>query len=47
LVAEAEKCTVQQIDTCEREIAQHTNFLGVVLNKCRYPEEQEGYGYSY
>ncbi|WP_425092275.1 CpsD/CapB family tyrosine-protein kinase [Tropicimonas sp. S265A] len=47
LVAEAERCTIQQIDKSEREIAEHTNFLGVVLNKCRYPEEQESYGYSY
>lgn len=47
LIAEAEKCTIQQIDTAEREIAEHTNFLGVVLNKCRYPEEQEGYSYDY
>lgn len=47
LIAEAEKCTIQQIDTAEREIAEHTNFLGVVLNKCRYPEEQEGYSYGY
>lgn len=47
LIAESEKCTIQQIDTAEREIAEHTNFMGVVLNKCRYPEEQEGYGYGY
>jgi len=47
LIAEAEKCTIQQIDTSERRIAEHTNFLGVVLNKCRYPEEHEGYGYGY
>lgn len=47
LIVESEKCTIKQIDSAEREIAEHTNFLGVVLNKCRYPEESEGYSYSY
>ncbi len=47
LIVEAEKCTIKQIDAAEREIAEHTNFLGVVLNKCRYPEEGEGYSYDY
>lgn len=47
LIAESEKCTLKQIDMAEREIAEHTNFLGVVLNKCRYPEESEGYSYNH
>ncbi|MDJ0993285.1 MAG: CpsD/CapB family tyrosine-protein kinase [Dinoroseobacter sp.] len=46
LIAESENCTLKQIDLAEREIAEHTNFLGVVLNKCRYPEENEGYSYN-
>lgn len=45
LVAAAESTTVDEIDNCERELAEHTNMLGVVLNKCRYMEK--GYGYSY
>lgn len=45
LVAAAEITTVKQIDACEREIAQVTNVMGVVLNKCRYMEK--GYGYDY
>lgn len=45
LVAEAESTTIDEIDSCERDIAAHTNVLGVVLNKCRYAGK--GYGYSY
>ena len=46
LIAGAEMTSVDQVDTCEREIAEHTNVLGVVLNKCRYMEGENGYGYS-
>jgi protein-tyrosine kinase len=35
LVARAEVTTVAQINQSEREIAEHTNFVGVVLNQCR------------
>lgn len=45
IVAAAEKTTVDEIDLCERELAAHTNMLGVVLNKCRYMSK--GYGYAY
>lgn len=45
LVAAAEATTVKEIDTCERELASQTNFMGVLLNKCRYMENE--YGYSY
>jgi len=45
LVAGAESTTIEQIDTCEKEIAGQTNVLGVVLNKCRHMES--GYGYDY
>lgn len=45
LVAAAEATTVEEVDTCERDLAAHTNVLGVVLNKCRYPDRR--YGYSY
>ena len=46
VVARAEKSTIAQIDNCEREIAEHTNVLGVVLNQCRYGDESSGY-YGY
>jgi protein-tyrosine kinase len=36
IVASAEETTVAEIDICEREVAESTNVLGVVLNKCRY-----------
>jgi Mrp family chromosome partitioning ATPase len=38
LVAEAERSTREEIDACERELAERTNLLGVVLNKCRYSQ---------
>lgn len=48
LVACADKSTVKEIDLCEREIAEHTNVLGVVLNQCRHMDEStEYYGYDY
>lgn len=45
IVAAAGETTVKQIDACEKELAQQTNILGVVLNKCRYMEEQSSYEY--
>ena len=47
IVARAEKTTIAQIDACEREIAEHTNVLGVVLNQTRFVETEGGYGYDY
>ena len=47
IVARAEKTTINQIDTCEREIAEHTNVLGVVLNQARFVDPDTGYGYGY
>jgi Mrp family chromosome partitioning ATPase len=35
LVAKAGASTLPQVDNCEREIAEHTNVLGIVLNECR------------
>lgn len=46
LVAAAESTTLANIDACEKELAQLTNVLGVVLNKCRYSDETAGYGYE-
>lgn len=45
LVAAAEATTIKQIDACERELAQLTNVMGVVLNKCRYTGPDYGYEY--
>jgi MinD-like ATPase involved in chromosome partitioning or flagellar assembly len=50
IVAKADATSVSQIDACEREIAEHTNVLGVVLNQCRHAGDTgygyEGYGYG-
>lgn len=46
LVAAAESTTLQNIDICEKELAQLTNVLGVVLNKCRYADDSVGYSYG-
>lgn len=43
LVAAAEATSLREIDVCERELAAQTNVLGVVLNKCRYTEQNRGY----
>lgn len=46
LVAAAESTTLANIDICEKELAQLTHVLGVVLNKCRYTDNSAGYGYE-
>jgi Mrp family chromosome partitioning ATPase len=46
LVAAAERTTLPSIDTCEKELAQLTNVLGIVLNKCRYPDKESAGGYG-
>jgi protein-tyrosine kinase len=43
LVARAGSTTVTQIDSSEREIAEQTNMLGVVLNQCRDADESYDY----
>ncbi len=45
LVAAAEHTTSKEIDACERELAAHTNVLGVVLNKCKFAGNKYGYDY--
>ncbi|MEM1003747.1 MAG: CpsD/CapB family tyrosine-protein kinase [Pseudomonadota bacterium] len=47
LLAAAERTTVDQIDVAERQLAELTNVMGVVLNKCLYTEGAYGYGYGY
>lgn len=46
LIAAAESTTLANIDLCEKELAQLTNVMGVVLNKCRYPDDAIGYSYG-
>lgn len=46
LIAEAEHTTINQVDVAERQIAELTNVMGVVLNKSRYTDETYGYGYQ-
>lgn len=46
LIAAAESTTLPNIDVCEKELAQLTNVLGVVLNKCRYSDDSAGYDYG-
>jgi Mrp family chromosome partitioning ATPase len=43
LVAAAESTTIEEIDSCERDLAEQTNVLGVVLNKCRYTDSTYDY----
>jgi len=38
-VARAGQSTVRQIDTCERDIAEHTNVLGIILNQCDFGDD--------
>ncbi|WP_298976277.1 CpsD/CapB family tyrosine-protein kinase [uncultured Roseobacter sp.] len=43
IISRAEHTKVSQLDVCEREVAEHTNVLGVVLNSCRHLESTEEY----
>ena len=45
LVAGAESTTTNQVDICERDLAEQTNVMGVVLNKCRYMGSDHTYDY--
>ncbi|MEM8629720.1 MAG: CpsD/CapB family tyrosine-protein kinase [Pseudomonadota bacterium] len=47
LIAMAELSTIEDVDVAEKELAAHTNVLGVVLNRCRYSAGQYGYDYEY
>jgi len=47
LVVESDVTTSAQVDTCEKELAEQTNVLGIVLNKCRFAAEESGYYYEY
>ncbi len=43
LVAGAEKSRLDEVDKCEQDLAENTQLLGVVLNKCRYMGDDYGY----
>lgn len=43
ILARAEHTTMAQLDTCERQVAEHTNVLGVVLNSCRHADVEGEY----
>ena len=47
LVVAAEKTNMSQIDVSERHVAELTNVMGIVLNKCRYMSGAHGYEYDY
>lgn len=43
LIAAAETTTLDEIETCTRDLAEQTNVLGVILNKCAYPGKANAY----
>lgn len=43
IVARAEQTKMSQLDICEREIAEQTNVLGIVLNNCRHMSAEDQY----
>ncbi len=46
LVAAAEKTTINEVDNCEKELAEQTSVMGTVLNMCHFTEDAYGYGYD-
>ena len=46
MVAAAGQSTVTEIDRAGKDLADSTRVLGVVLNKCRYMDQNDGYGYG-
>lgn len=45
IIAAAERTKMSELDACERELANVTNVLGVVLNKCRYEVQDNSFDY--
>jgi protein-tyrosine kinase len=43
LVAGAERSRLDEVDRCEHELAEAGKLLGVVLNMCRYMDQDHGY----
>ena len=46
MLAEAEKTSIDHIDLAERQLAELTNVMGIVLNKCRYAGGAFGHEYG-
>jgi len=47
IMVAAEKTPMSQIDVAERQVADLTNVMGIVLNKCRYTSGAHGHEYDY
>lgn len=47
LIVAAERTNMHQIDVTERQLAELTNVMGVVLNKCNYTDGAYGYDYGH
>lgn len=45
IVVAAESTPMKRIDEAERQVAELTNVMGIVLNKCRYISDAEEYDY--
>lgn len=46
LIVGAGSSTLREVDDCERDLAEQTEVMGVVLNKCRYVPDTYSYSYS-
>lgn len=47
LVAAAGSSSMAEITRCAEDLSTRCNFLGVILNKCRYLGSDDSYGYGY
>lgn len=47
IMVAAEQTSMSQIDVAERHVAELTNVMGIVLNKCRYTSGAHGHEYDY
>ena len=47
IMVAAEQTSMSQIDVAERHVAELTNVMGIVLNKCRYTSSAHGHEYDY
>lgn len=47
LVVAAERTAMAEVTRCAEDLAARCNFLGVILNQCRFLDAAEGYGYGY
>jgi Mrp family chromosome partitioning ATPase len=47
LIVAAEQTSMAEIDVAERQLAELTKVMGIVLNKCRYTDGAHGYEYGY